>query len=63
MDNVEKSMKNELYKNRYNNNYLYEDGDMVKYGTEVIDNSYKWELEIAGNGYYPKKTHCLEKCI
>jgi hypothetical protein len=54
MDNVESQNNEKLYyiKNRYNNNYLYEDGDMVKYGTEVIDNSYKWELEIAGNGYY-----------
>ena len=54
MDNIESLDDQKLYyiKNRFNNNYLYQDGNVVRYSAETSDNTFKWKLIIAGNGYY-----------
>lgn len=54
MDNIESLDDQKLYyiKNRFNNNYLYQDGGVVRYSAETGDDNFKWKLIIAGNGYY-----------
>ena len=54
MDNIESLEDQKLYyiKNRFNNNYLYQDGSVVKYSSETSNDNFKWKLMIAGNGYY-----------
>ena len=54
MDNIESLDDQKLYyiKNRFNNNYLYQDGNVVRYSAETSDNTFKWKLIITGNGYY-----------
>lgn len=37
--------------NRWQNNYLYDAGDYVSYGTNTSSNNYKWVVENVGNGY------------
>lgn len=54
MDNIEALNDQKLYyiKNRFNNNYLYQDGSVVRYSLETSNDTFKWKLIIAGNGYY-----------
>ena len=54
MDNIEGLNNQKLYyiKNRFNDNYLYQDGSVVKYSSETSNDNFKWKLIIAGNGYY-----------
>ena len=54
MDNIESLEDQKLYyiKNRFNDNYLYQDGSVVKYSSETSNDNFKWKLIIAGNGYY-----------
>ena len=54
MDNIESLEDQKLYyiKNRFNDNYLYQDGSVVKYSSETSNDNFKWKLIIAGSGYY-----------
>jgi hypothetical protein len=54
MDNIESLDDQKLYyiKNRFKNNYLYQDGGVVRYSAETSNDTFKWKLIIAGNGYY-----------
>jgi hypothetical protein len=54
MDNIEGLNNQKLYyiKNRFNSNYLFQDGGVVRYSAETSDDTFKWKLIIAGNGYY-----------
>ena len=54
LDDIEGINDEELYyiKNRFNNSYLYQDGEIVKYSLETNNDTFKWKLVLAGNGYY-----------
>ena len=54
LDDIEGINDEELYyiKNRFNNSYLYQDGEIVKYSLEKNNDTFKWKLVLAGNGYY-----------
>jgi len=54
MDNIEGLNNQKLYyiKNRFNNNYLHQDGSVVRYSSETSSDAFKWKLIIVENGYY-----------
>jgi len=54
MDTIESTNDETLYyiKNRFNNNYLYQDGSLVKYASNTTNDTFKWKLVSAEDGYY-----------
>ncbi|MDG1038425.1 MAG: T9SS type A sorting domain-containing protein [Polaribacter sp.] len=54
MDNIEAEHSEKLFriKSRLNGQYLYQDNNLVKYGDLESNDSFNWQLEIAGDGFY-----------